>query len=225
MALFLPMLKQAKEVANRAVCANNQKQLLVGVISYAGDFNSYMPELTLSSFTIKYYTASGYPPHALGNLYHLDYLPNNAVNLLLCPGYKPDGRTGGTPGNFLSTANAIGAGLSFDDTSCYNYFPVVFCPSSDSKNHSLADVGYFKNCPVIISDIISLTPTGAYNAVSTFGAGYCHRLQGINCGFTDGSVHWVLVKKIVDVGNEKAWWNYENYYRDRQFWDHSKNFF
>jgi len=45
-ALLLPSIARARELANRAVCSSNLHQWFVGVETYATDFNGYYPGLT-----------------------------------------------------------------------------------------------------------------------------------------------------------------------------------
>jgi prepilin-type N-terminal cleavage/methylation domain-containing protein len=42
-AMLLPALSSAKERSKRVVCMNNQRQLAIAAISYAGDYNDYLP--------------------------------------------------------------------------------------------------------------------------------------------------------------------------------------
>src|SRR5438067_723216 len=42
-ALLLPALKAAKESARRAQCANNMRQIFLGIALYADDNNGYLP--------------------------------------------------------------------------------------------------------------------------------------------------------------------------------------
>jgi prepilin-type N-terminal cleavage/methylation domain-containing protein/prepilin-type processing-associated H-X9-DG protein len=42
-AMLLPALAKAKQKANQISCLNNQRQLALGIIMYAGDFNEVMP--------------------------------------------------------------------------------------------------------------------------------------------------------------------------------------
>ncbi|HCE44054.1 MAG TPA: hypothetical protein DET40_10945 [Lentisphaeria bacterium] len=42
-AMLLPALKNAKDKAQAAICMNNQKQLGLAFLTYAADFNFYMP--------------------------------------------------------------------------------------------------------------------------------------------------------------------------------------
>jgi len=42
-ALLLPALSKARERARRAACLNNERQLYVAAVAYAGDFKGYLP--------------------------------------------------------------------------------------------------------------------------------------------------------------------------------------
>ena len=42
-ALLLPALSKARERGRQAACLNNERQLYVAAVSYAGDFNGYLP--------------------------------------------------------------------------------------------------------------------------------------------------------------------------------------
>jgi len=42
-AMLLPALSKAKQKASQVSCLNNQRQLALGIIMYAGDFNDVMP--------------------------------------------------------------------------------------------------------------------------------------------------------------------------------------
>src|SRR5882724_6038928 len=42
-AMLLPALSKAKQKASQISCLNNQRQLALGIIMYAGDFNDVMP--------------------------------------------------------------------------------------------------------------------------------------------------------------------------------------
>ena len=43
MAILLPALSKAKKMASGVSCVNNLKQLGLGISSYAGDYNEYLP--------------------------------------------------------------------------------------------------------------------------------------------------------------------------------------
>ncbi|MFP4027380.1 MAG: prepilin-type N-terminal cleavage/methylation domain-containing protein [Candidatus Brocadiia bacterium] len=43
-AMLMPALEAAREQANRAVCLNNQRQLYLAAVLYAGDYNGFLPQ-------------------------------------------------------------------------------------------------------------------------------------------------------------------------------------
>jgi len=47
-AILLPALAKAKERAMRASCMNNVRQIGIGSLMYAGDYNNFLPQKTLS---------------------------------------------------------------------------------------------------------------------------------------------------------------------------------
>ncbi|MCD6407507.1 prepilin-type N-terminal cleavage/methylation domain-containing protein, partial [bacterium] len=42
-AMLLPALERARENARKAVCMNNLKQLMIGVLMYTNDYDEYLP--------------------------------------------------------------------------------------------------------------------------------------------------------------------------------------
>jgi prepilin-type N-terminal cleavage/methylation domain-containing protein len=49
-ALLLPALARAKEKAQRTICLNNQKQIMLATQIYANDFHDYMPPCNALQF-------------------------------------------------------------------------------------------------------------------------------------------------------------------------------
>ena len=116
-AMLLPALAKAKAMAKRAPCASNQKQLLLAIHMYANDLDGYMPAMNkISTFLIKDEEDPSYPPCNLGLLYDQSYVSNDAVKLLLCPGYDVDGRTAAIPGWFFNMVEDVASGMPFSST-------------------------------------------------------------------------------------------------------------
>lgn len=93
--MLLPVLNQAKEKARAVSCVNNQKQIMLGVLAYAGDWNSF--------YQIRNYDAS--LPELVGDNGWLDSLPRfgylpEKFELLLCPALPlaPDANVNGKKG-------------------------------------------------------------------------------------------------------------------------------
>ena len=49
-AMLLPALAKAKDKAKTIVCVNNNKQIALGFMMYAGDFNDFLPPLNSGNF-------------------------------------------------------------------------------------------------------------------------------------------------------------------------------
>ena len=88
-ALLLPALKTARTYARLLLCFNNQRQLLIGVQSYAADYDGMIPP------SFDYNTGNVYPaknnPIYYQAFFHQLWLPYTH-NLFGPPGYKCLGR-------------------------------------------------------------------------------------------------------------------------------------
>ncbi|MFZ2655850.1 MAG: prepilin-type N-terminal cleavage/methylation domain-containing protein [Victivallales bacterium] len=106
-AMLLPALKNAKDVAQRAVCASNMKQTYYGLISYYEDFNRYWP------YGSDYYATGGYQA-AWPDVYYNKNFPsldasltskganpysNAGIAMLYANGYVPNARVFYCPSN------------------------------------------------------------------------------------------------------------------------------
>lgn len=89
-AILLPALKSARDKTKEVACASNLRQQGIGLTSYAGDFNDYLPRLIRVDGSVKdcatsYLAAptlySGWT--GMGVVYKLDYI--GAGQILYCP--------------------------------------------------------------------------------------------------------------------------------------------
>ena len=94
LAILMPALGKVKEKAKLTVCKSNQHQLVIGLLTYAGDNDGFFPPSHLARGGGRYTWAnhlnyhSQYPPTASNNggsaFYYIgDYLPT--VEVFICP--------------------------------------------------------------------------------------------------------------------------------------------
>lgn len=125
-AMLLPALSRSKEMGKRIVCLNNQKQIGVALMSYAGDYESTLPHTqstTQPSLGVRtVHRPNVEKTYGLGILHFEGYMP--AAKIYYCPSYDvdeshdgafkqrygyvdPDGKSGGfpAPGGVMPTRN------------------------------------------------------------------------------------------------------------------------
>lgn len=77
MAILLPALRKAREMATGVSCVNNLKQLGVGVSSYAGDYNDYLPSPVRDGWSGRNWVSVMYETHCV--------LVKSRQGILACP--------------------------------------------------------------------------------------------------------------------------------------------
>ena len=83
--MLLPALKNAKSKAKEIGCVNNQKQLVLGIAMYAGDYNEWLPIFQESSLTIDWKREiAPYLTNKTLEAYDIFY----AQNVFLCPEFQ-----------------------------------------------------------------------------------------------------------------------------------------
>jgi prepilin-type N-terminal cleavage/methylation domain-containing protein/prepilin-type processing-associated H-X9-DG protein len=90
-AMLLPALQGAKERARLALCTNNLRQIMVASLSYAGDFNDYLPH------GVSPPVGWGWPAGSRYGTPYYAYTGNGVrelcgVGLLMLGGYLPETR-------------------------------------------------------------------------------------------------------------------------------------
>lgn len=89
-AILLPALGSARERTKQVACASNLRQLGVGLVSYSGDYNDYLPRLlrkdgSVQEANIQYLSAPAYFDGwiGFGIIFSLGYIGNGRI--LYCP--------------------------------------------------------------------------------------------------------------------------------------------
>lgn len=104
-ALLLPAVKRARETARRMICADNQRQIGLGLLAYAVENDNYSPPPYGYPDSIGISTYAWYPSawRGLGLLYHnADYI--TAREVFYCPvagRFRMDDPVYGWPGEDL----------------------------------------------------------------------------------------------------------------------------
>jgi len=168
-ALLLPVLTRAREMARRASCMNNLKQIGLGLIMYSEDYATWFP--------YKSYVASG--PNVSQMCALLDrYLSNPRV--FTCPSdYKVTVASSISALNYPNMSYSYARLLSTKDKAPYNTYVILLDQSSNGA--SWKDDSY------------------VYTAPRGFATYYInHGNEGVNVLFVDGRVEWVSGPNMFD---------------------------
>jgi type II secretory pathway pseudopilin PulG len=188
-AILLPSLSKVNETARRTVCQSNIRQIGLGVIMYADDYNGYLPysrfvsssnmgladedgKALMDTVRISSQQTPGVPWDGLGLLFALDYI--NAPKVFYCPSHHGD--------NPYSAYALAWASDSHDEIVCnYHYRgegPAGRVPLPDGR------VRQTSRLYLIDPDFSSLIADGLRTQ-----ADYNHRV-GVNFFRADLTVHW-----------------------------------
>jgi len=226
-SMLLPALSRARDMARRATCLSNQKQLYLGGALYAEDFADRLP-------------AAGGSPTRVASIRFRDYLglhtfireymntPLNFVSAtdarFVAPAY---GKPFRCPANRQAKTGARATYMSLDQSSDYSFpgfGPVDYVDGAKSFGSPLLTrVGQVSRSgapATFITDYVFVTPLGDWRAV------YFHELrshaggapQGGNVTAGDGSTGWVPFTgwRFKDVGYPGVPIGYDTLY-----WGHS----
>jgi hypothetical protein len=197
-AMLLPALQKARERAKIATCANNLKQIGLGVLMYAQDHSDHLPARTtayVSSFLVYIPDALGPPfnqnhtPY-LGHVWQGRYLGSHQV--LFCPGEDLVGTSiKVAQQDFVANFGSTYTGISYCQRQTHLAYPAE--GYQWSKLGTQPDIGNTSVGRVPTYGPISAFVACAYADVATVGtawAMYPHRRSGYNILCLDGSVRW-----------------------------------
>jgi prepilin-type N-terminal cleavage/methylation domain-containing protein/prepilin-type processing-associated H-X9-DG protein len=198
-AMLLPALAKAKERAMRASCLNNTRQIGIGSMVYASDYNNNLPQGTLS----------GDWPHDM-TIVDVDLFQNSGLQnpkVFYCPGTLAIVNGNETNWwNFTATRRVLGYMFFNKRSSTDNRVGINGCffigKTSDTNRPT--------ETAWVADETMSLTQTAPYNFVipssnvpQIYGGAYkpAHREKinavGGNLLFLDGHVGWRPFKEML----------------------------
>ena len=187
-AILFPVFARAREKARAASCLSNLKELALGVLMYAQDYDERLPQMVAPAI------AGGFFPYWPDLIY--PYVKNAQV--FICPSrsdltWTPYSGTGG---------RYIGYGV------CYSTSPIApFGYSTLSDSMSMVDIADPAGTVAISDCNHSISPdSGSYTlqnsrpASHRMGGSAYHSVRhsmGTNCAFFDGHAKWLRYELLM----------------------------
>jgi prepilin-type N-terminal cleavage/methylation domain-containing protein len=227
-SLLMPALGQARELARRAVCQGQHRQLYLGFAVYAGDADGYLPRQ--SHLALQTGDSAAQPPSNAGPLFRGGYLPDPAIALMNCPGFEPDSAAAATAtalGHwFVNGQNRVRARQGYADMSIYEflsvavhtaraYVPCGGCPSL--PEYERLEGLYLQQNRILLWDVFSVNSAGAY-VYGPYACGRVHQGAGTNLTTVAGEVFWLPAARLLAVGRAHGWYQFTNQYTSYLPW-------
>ncbi len=169
-AILFPVFAKAREKARQTACLSNEKQIMLGVLMYAQDYDEMFPAVRfiVSATQVDFYPALIMP-----------YIKN--TQLFQCPSRSDVGIAGWGPGSFYPCGYGV---------SCLTFGVSMAAVKRPSEVISLGEIG---GAPYGDGRINPCNSGGGSTCGAEYGAispDFRHN-EGMNFGFTDGHVKWL----------------------------------
>jgi prepilin-type N-terminal cleavage/methylation domain-containing protein/prepilin-type processing-associated H-X9-DG protein len=193
-AMLLPALNQAREKARQASCINNLKQLGLGLLMYADDYNQKIPPYVRYAYNIfRYFDAGnanwynhgtlipyGYIPGALSNHGQIYYCPS-AASVYAHLRYDPTGvATNWGP-------EPTGMDVLYVRFSTYQYRPATTDITAGYAGQALGGSEGYNACTTTLD---ASTNSNLAVLADIFVNGALFHKGGYNVLYLDGHVKW-----------------------------------
>ena len=206
-AMLLPSLGRAKDMAKVALCQSHQRQLLIGLTTYADSHDGFLPPNVYPwpsgndvwGMQVVEDAWGTVHPRGLGLLVSSGILDFSAMRTLWCPGFRIDSAASDASrySGFLAALGRNSFGPSgFND---YTWSPHIYRDRSDAADDGRLNGKRLTANPQIIADggFALMDGTAYWNQWPTYCGGMPHAMAGVNFGFVDGRVTWMPMNKLI----------------------------
>lgn len=227
-AILFPVFARARENARRSSCQSNLKQLGLGVMQYAQDYDEIMPGSLID-------IPSGPPPEGgywVGGTFwtwpQLVYPYTKSIQIAFCPSSSAAGIEGPGRGHYAANGMAMVAPPGWAANAWWDSKSIKASQfASTSATYLLMDGGQWAIDPhyIVLQGSVKGSyylpgsgdagvPVAAVDPPSIHGDWYQsdyksgRHFGGVNMAFADGHVKWLKSEKVIAEARKYDYWNH-----------------